>query len=163
MKLRHLTTAMLALGLVTGCVNIQTGQQCKAKTHEGKDSEKEDDDEKEEHEGKDKKAHHEKEDEDEKDSKDSKAKLQAKAKLTETQARAIAMEKVPNGTIKEGELEMENGKLQWSFDIATPDSKDITEVNIDAITGKILDISKESPSAQAKEKDDEKNEKKEKD
>jgi len=38
--------------------------------------------------------------------------------------------KVPNGTVKESELEKEHGKLQWSLDVATPDSKDITEVNV---------------------------------
>ncbi|HEV2319916.1 MAG TPA: PepSY domain-containing protein [Verrucomicrobiae bacterium] len=75
------------------------------------------------------------------------AQLQAQAKISKDQAGAIAMAKVPNGTIKESELERENGHLQWSFDMATPGEKDITEVNIDAITGNVLNIGKEAPDA----------------
>src|SRR6266404_2113267 len=48
------------------------------------------------------------------------AKLEAQAKVTRTDAEKIALAKVPAGTIKEGEIEKENGKLIWSFDIATP-------------------------------------------
>ena len=87
-------------------------------------------------------------DEDEKGEKaDNHAKLQAQAKISKADAEAIAMSKVPNGTIKESELEKENGHLQWSFDMTTPDRKDITEVNIDAITGDVLNIGKEAPDA----------------
>jgi uncharacterized membrane protein YkoI len=86
--------------------------------------------------------------EDEKSEKsDKQANLQAQAKISKDDATAIAMAKVPNGTIKESELEKENGHLQWSFDIATPGEKDITEVNVDAITGNVLNIGKEAPDA----------------
>ena len=51
----------------------------------------------------------------------------------------------PNGTIKESELEKEHGKLIWSFDIATPGTTDITEVNVDAITGKVVPWTKKKP------------------
>ncbi|HTB85229.1 MAG TPA: PepSY domain-containing protein [Candidatus Sulfotelmatobacter sp.] len=87
----------------------------------------------------------------EKCEKHSEAELMAQAKVTKDAAQATALAKVPNGTIKEGELEKENGKLQWSFDVATPDSKDITEVNVDAITGEIISAAKESASDEAKE------------
>ncbi len=53
------------------------------------------------------------------------------------------MTRAPNGTIKESELEKNCGKLIWSFDIATPDSKEITEVNVDAIDGSIVSVEKE--------------------
>lgn len=87
-------------------------------------------------------------DEDEKGEKaDTHANLQAQAKITKEQAEAIAMAKVPNGTIKESELEKENGHLQWSFDMTVPDRKDITEVNIDAKTGDVLNIGHEAPDA----------------
>jgi uncharacterized membrane protein YkoI len=79
------------------------------------------------------------------------AKLMAEAKVSKSAAESIAFAKVPNGTIKEGELEKENGKLQWSFDIATPGSKDITEVNVDAITGDVISVQKESPESESKE------------
>jgi len=91
------------------------------------------------------------------DENDKQAKLEAKAKITKAAAQETALAKVPHGTVKESELEEEDGKLIWSFDIATPDSKDITEVAVDAITGKIISVEKETPEQQAKEKaDDEK-------
>jgi uncharacterized membrane protein YkoI len=86
--------------------------------------------------------------EDEKGEKsDSQSQLKAQAKISKEDAEGIAMSKVPNGTIKESELEKENGHLQWSFDMTTPGEKDITEVNIDAITGDVLNIGKEAPDA----------------
>ena len=80
------------------------------------------------------------------------AKLEAQAKITKAEAQKIALDKVPGGTIKEGEIEKEKGKVIWSFDIATPGTKDITEVNVDAMTGAIVDVSKETVADQAKEK-----------
>jgi hypothetical protein len=94
------------------------------------------------------------------------AKLEAQAKVSRAEAEKIALAKVPNGTIKEGELEKEKGKVIWSFDIATPGTEDITEVQVDALTGAIVAVEKEIASEQAKEKnkekdaDDEKAEKK---
>ena len=84
------------------------------------------------------------------------AKLAAEAKVSRADAEKTALAKVPNGTIKEGELEKEKGKLIWSFDIATPDTKDITEVNVNAIDGSIVGIEHETPKQQEKEKDDKK-------
>jgi len=80
------------------------------------------------------------------------AKLMAQAKVSKEDAQKTALANVPNGTIKEGELEKEHGKLIWSFDVARPDSKDITEVNVDAITGEVVSIQKEAPEDQAKER-----------
>lgn len=74
---------------------------------------------------------------------DNQAKLLSEAKITKADAQATALIKAPNGTIKEAELEREHGKLIWSFDIATPDSKDITEVNVDAMTGTIVNVEHE--------------------
>jgi hypothetical protein len=92
-------------------------------------------------------------------------KLEAQAKITKAEAEKIALEKVPGGTIKEGGIEKEKGKLLWSFDIATAGTTDITEVQVDALTGAVLDVSKETVAEQEKEKkekedDDEKEEKK---
>ena len=81
------------------------------------------------------------------------AKLMAEAKVSKDDAEKTALAKVPNGMIKESELEKEKGKLQWSFDVATPDSKDITEVNVDALTGDVISVEKESAEGEAKEKD----------
>ena len=91
------------------------------------------------------------------------AKLEAQAKITKAEAQKIALDKVPGGTIKEGGLEEEKGKVLWSFDIATPGTKDITEVQVDAMTGAVLDIAKETVADQEKEKqEDSKKAKKEK-
>src|SRR5882724_4630781 len=70
------------------------------------------------------------------------AKLMAAAKISKEDAEKTAMARVPNGTIKEGDLEKERGKLQWSFDVTTPGSKDTTEVNIDAMTGDVISVDK---------------------
>jgi hypothetical protein len=80
------------------------------------------------------------------------AQLAAQAKVSRATAEQTALGKVPGGTIKEGELEKEKGKLIWSFDIATPGSKDISEVAVDAISGAVLSVAKETPEDQAKEK-----------
>jgi len=79
------------------------------------------------------------------------AKLEAQAKISRAEAQKIALDKVPGGAIKEGEIEKEKGKVIWSFDIATPGTKDITEVNVDAMTGAVVDISKETATEQEKE------------
>jgi uncharacterized membrane protein YkoI len=71
------------------------------------------------------------------------AELQAQAKISKDQAQQTALAKAPGGTVKEGELEKEKGKLIWSFDISTPDSKEITEVNVDAITDEVVSVEKE--------------------
>ena len=81
------------------------------------------------------------------------AELQAQAKISKDQAQQTALAKAPGGTVKESELEKEHGKLVWSFDIATTDSKDITEVNVDAITGDVVSVEKEAPESQSKDKD----------
>jgi uncharacterized membrane protein YkoI len=84
------------------------------------------------------------------------AKWMAEAKVSQTEAQATASAQVPNGTIKESELEKEHGKLIWSFDMSTPDSKDITEVNVDAMTGKVVSMEKEKSEDEAKEEKKEK-------
>lgn len=90
-----------------------------------------------------------------------KSKLEAQAKVSKADAEKSALAKVPGGTIKEGEIEKEDGKLVWSIDITTPDSEDVIEVNVDASTGEVLSVEKESSEDQAKEKeeDDDKDQK----
>lgn len=77
--------------------------------------------------------------------------LMAKAKVTQEQARATALAKVPNGTVKSEELEMEKGRLVWSFDIAQASTKNTSEVWVDAKTGKIVSLKTETPAQEAKE------------
>jgi uncharacterized membrane protein YkoI len=80
------------------------------------------------------------------------AELMAQAKISKTQAEKIAMAKVPNAKIQSEEIENEHHALVWSFDMVKDGSKNVTEVLVNAKTGKIVDVSTESPSDQAKEK-----------
>ena len=77
--------------------------------------------------------------------------LAVQAKVKETKAKRIALEKVSGGTIKSAEIENEKGHLVWSFDISKPATRSITEVLVDAKSGKIVSISKENPAQQAAE------------
>ena len=79
------------------------------------------------------------------------AALQAEAKLTKAQAEKIALTQAPNGKVVSSELEKEHGALVWTFDIASPGTKNITEVLVDAKTGKIVSTETETPAQQAKE------------
>lgn len=81
----------------------------------------------------------------------SQKKLRAQAKIPEADARAAALQKVPDGIVASSELEKEHGKLIWSFDIKRPDSKDITEIQVDAKTGAIVSTQVETPADQARE------------
>jgi Peptidase propeptide and YPEB domain len=81
--------------------------------------------------------------------------LSAQAKVSETDARRTALAKVPGGAVQSSELEREHGRLIWSFDIGSPRSSQITEVNVDAVTGKILATHAESPAYQKKEAESE--------
>ncbi len=78
------------------------------------------------------------------------AELQKQAKITMVEARAIAL-KSAAGTIKSEELENEHGKLIYSFDISTGEPG-ITEVNIDALNGKVIAVQKENAAKEAAEK-----------
>ena len=91
------------------------------------------------------------------------AELLAQAKVTEAQAREIALTKAPKGTIQSGELEEEHHRLIWSFDISTPNTKDITEVTVDAKTGAVVSVETETPKDQEKERKKEQKEKDEED
>jgi hypothetical protein len=90
----------------------------------------------------------------------SEAELIKEAKISKGQAEKIAISKVPRGVIKSGEIEREHGNLIWSFDISRPQSSNITEVQIDAMSGKIVSTQVETPKDQAKEAAADKKEKK---
>jgi uncharacterized membrane protein YkoI len=79
------------------------------------------------------------------------ADLMKQAKITRAQAEQIALAKVSGGSVKSAELEKEKGHLVWSFDIARSGTQDITEILVDAKTGKIISTQTESPRDQAKE------------
>ena len=77
------------------------------------------------------------------------SKLAAEAKISMQRAREIALKEVP-GTIEDGELERENGKLIYSFDIRTGEPG-ITELQVSAIDGSIVSKKHETPAHEAAE------------
>ena len=72
---------------------------------------------------------------------------EAKVTMEEAQKAALAKE---SGKIKSKELEREKGRLIYSFDIKTADG--LHEVNVDAMTGEVIEDTVESAAAEAKEK-----------
>jgi uncharacterized membrane protein YkoI len=81
----------------------------------------------------------------------SEAELLKQARVTKHQAKKIALARVKGGTINSAELEKENGVLIWSFDVAQAGRKDVTEVWVDATTGKIISVEVETTIVQKKE------------
>ncbi len=73
------------------------------------------------------------------------ADLQKEAKMTMIDARAMASRTVPGATIQAGEIEREGGKLIYSFDMKVPGKAGIDEVNIDAMTSKLVSHQHETP------------------
>lgn len=82
----------------------------------------------------------------------SEAELTKQAKISKAEAAKIALAKVPNAKIQSEEIENEHNALVWSFDIVKAGSKNVTEVLVNAKTGRIVSVSTETPSDQAKER-----------
>lgn len=84
--------------------------------------------------------------------KEEKPGLLAKATISPEAARSAALALVPKGKIAEQEIEVENGKLAYSFDIKVPGRTGIEEVLIDAKTGAVISHEHEGPKAEAAER-----------
>lgn len=125
MRTTKSTAAILVLGLVFGIGLFGAAQRVNARQTDKQKSEKKQDrdDEK-----------NEKED----DAKERKNqdKLARQATVTKEQARATALQRV-SGEVLEEEIEKENGKLVWAFDIRDAGGK-IFDVKVDAKTGAIV-------------------------
>ena len=78
------------------------------------------------------------------------AKLARQAKITKEQAQETALKRAP-GTVEGAELEKEHGKLVYSFDIRNAKGT-IDEVQVSAITGKIVRVEHENKKQEAAEK-----------
>jgi len=81
----------------------------------------------------------------------SETELLKQARVTKHQAKKIALARVKRGAIKCVELEKENGVLIWSVDIALPPQKNLTDVWVDATTGKITAVEIETPITEKRE------------
>jgi uncharacterized membrane protein YkoI len=84
--------------------------------------------------------------------KEEKPGLLKQAKISSAAAIATAQAKLPNAKLSSAEIENEDGKLQYSFDFKTAGKSGIDEVNVDAMTGKIIGkVEHESPASEKKE------------
>lgn len=69
--------------------------------------------------------------------------LLAQATISPDSAVAIAKARVP-GRIVEAELEQEDGKLIYSFDIKVVGKDELTEVDVDALSGMVVKVEPEN-------------------
>ena len=73
-------------------------------------------------------------------------------KIKESAARATALARVPQATVRSHELEFEGGRWIWSYDLKVPGKSGIDEVNVDANTGAVVGgVQHEGPTSEAKE------------
>ena len=73
-------------------------------------------------------------------------------KITEARARATALARVPGAKVQSHELEFEKGRWIYSYDLKVTGQAGIEEVNVDAMTGKVVAVEHENPKAESKEK-----------
>ena len=76
------------------------------------------------------------------------AALMRQAKVSKAVATKTALTKVPGGKVQSSEIERENGKLIYSFDIKVAGKSGIEEINVDAITGAVIAHEHETPKAE---------------
>lgn len=89
------------------------------------------------------------------------ADLARMAKISKDSATKIALARVPGATVQSAEIERENGRLIWSFDLRTAGRSGIDEVNVNALTGKVVGKTQhETPKSEKKEAKQEAKEKK---
>ena len=81
----------------------------------------------------------------------SEAELLKQARVTKHEAKRIALARLKHGTVKCVELQEHNGAVIWSVDIAQPPNKNLTDVWVDATTGKITAVEVETPITEMKE------------
>ncbi len=73
-------------------------------------------------------------------------------RISKEAATHTALSAVPGGKVETAELENEHHRLVWSFDIRVPGKSGIEEVQVSAISGRIVLHEHESPAKEAIEK-----------
>lgn len=66
-------------------------------------------------------------------------------KISNEVATRTAVAAVPHGIVKSSELETEHGRLIYSYDIAVTGKSGVEEVQVDAMTGRIVSRKHEGP------------------
>lgn len=84
--------------------------------------------------------------------KEDKPGLAAQATVSADSALHIARLRVPRGTVAAREIEEEDGKLIYSFDMKVPGRTGIDEVNVNARTGAVVGVEHESPATETRER-----------
>jgi hypothetical protein len=69
--------------------------------------------------------------------------LLAQARINDADARAVALQRVPGGQIVEADLEEEDGRLLYSYEIRIAGGQRTVEVEIDARTGAVVSEERE--------------------
>ena len=70
-------------------------------------------------------------------------------KISLLHAERIALQHVPKGQLGDEELHMANGRLTWTIDVQRPGQRDLHEIDIDALDGKVLAMRAESAEEEA--------------
>ncbi len=83
--------------------------------------------------------------------KDLPAALVKQAKVSEADAARKALAAVPNGEIKAVELESEGGRLIYSYELKVKGHAGIEEVNVNAVTGAVVNTEHERGASEADE------------
>jgi len=78
------------------------------------------------------------------------ASLQYNAKIAYGAARITALRAVPGGRIKVGALVKESGRTVWAFDMVQTAARSVTEVVIDATTGEVVSVKRQTLEQQAR-------------
>jgi uncharacterized membrane protein YkoI len=73
--------------------------------------------------------------------------LAAHAKISQWEAVAAAEKSVTGAKVDKVELGVEKGTLAYTVDLITPDEAGVARVVVDAMTGKVLSASVQSPSS----------------
>ena len=77
--------------------------------------------------------------------------LLAQARIQPDSAMRVAMARIPNGTLREAEIEIEDGKLVYAFDFSVARKSGVDEVLVDARTGAIASVEHETPATEREE------------
>lgn len=74
-------------------------------------------------------------------------------RISEASARKTALSAVPGGTVASEELEREHGRLVYSYDIRVSGKTGIEEIQVSAMTGKVVSHVHESEAEERRESD----------
>jgi uncharacterized membrane protein YkoI len=81
----------------------------------------------------------------------SQAAVMKQAHISKAAATRTALSRVPDAQVKSAEIEREHGRLIWSLDLAQSGKTGVTEVQVSAMTGRLVSEQHESGPHEAAE------------